>query len=218
MGGVGLALLSSSPLFVVLAVVLMFGVNFSVSSPDVMIDATIAEKCKYYPKFASDLQSLCWGSMALFSVLGFGTSGVMIQFLGPRPTFGILTFTSGAVLIGGLLNWLGDKRDKTASNAKGPSLISFNFDQYNSHQRLFRLAIFVSVCAILMSLVVLVTTVWVIRFSVILFIACSVAFSVYYVNRHTLPAVANVALFIFLQQSLTPDIETTMFYWFALLI
>jgi hypothetical protein len=191
----------------------MFGVNLSVASPDVMIDAVIAEKCKYYPRFASDLQSLCWGAMSLFSVVGFGTSGIMIQYLGSRTTFGILTFTSGAVLIGGFLNWLGDKKDNSLVPSKSRPIFQFDFEQYNTHRRLFRLAIFVSVCAILMSITVLATSDWVIRFTVILTVAGVVALSVYLVNYKSLPDVANVALFIFLQQSLTPDIETTMFYW-----
>jgi hypothetical protein len=33
------------------------------------------------------------------------------------------------------------------------------------------------------------------------------------VNYKKMPLLANVALFIFLRQVLTPDIETVMFYW-----
>lgn len=179
-----------------------------------MIDAAIAEKCKFYPKFAADLQALCWGSMSIFSVLGFGTSGVMIKYAGPRLTFGVLIFTSAAVLLGGMLGWLGEKPEASTDPSKSKKLIKFDLTQYNAHRRLFRLAIFVSTCACLISVVVLATTDWTVRFTVVLFIACTVAFSVYYVNYQRLPAVANVALFIFLQQSLTPDIETTIFYWY----
>jgi hypothetical protein len=216
-GGVGLALLATSPLAVLLAVVFLFGVNFSVSSPDVMIDATIAEKCKYYPKFASDLQALCWGAMSLSSVVGYATSGLLIQYLGSRPTFGILIATSACVFLGGAFNWLGEKPDVDQEDLKEnkPPCLSFNFAQYEEHKRLFRLAIFISACACCISIIVLLTKDWMIRFTAILAIASSVAAAVYLVNRKTLPDVANVALFIFLQQSLTPDIETTMFYWYT---
>jgi hypothetical protein len=31
------------------------------ASPDVMIDASVAERAKTHPRLAADVQSLCWG-------------------------------------------------------------------------------------------------------------------------------------------------------------
>lgn len=214
-----LTLLSSLPLAVVLAVILMFGVNLSVSSPDVMIDAVVAEKCKMYPKFASDLQSLCWGSFAVFSIIGFGTSGLMIQYCGPQLTFGILVFTSLLVLIPALLGFLGEKRSGSATALKGNRFMCYietNLATFREHKKLFLLALFVSVCAVSLSVIVLATTVWLYRFVAVLLVAFSVSSSVYFSNRKSLPEVANVALFIFLREALTPDTETTMFFWYTL--
>lgn len=221
-----------------LVVILFFGVNFSVSSPDVMIDASIAEKCKQYPKFASDLQALCWGAYALFSVLGFATSGVIIQYAGPRLTFGILVITSTMVFASGSLGYLGEKRQgeqmenkpsttgslrsgllpRDSQTTADPPVSRFplfkvNFENYRTHKRIFQLAIFISVAACSLSVVVLATSNWTIRFSSVLFVAFSVSLGVYFANKKNLPRVANVALYIFLREALCPDIETTMFYW-----
>lgn len=206
------------PVIVTLAVVFMFGVNLSVSSPDVMIDADIAEKCKLYPKFASDLQALCWSSMALFSVIGFGTSGVMITYVGPRLTFGVLIISSCLVFIPAIMGFLGETKQRAhPSRRLGDNcvarLVEVNTPLYKQHQKIFRLAIFVSCCAISMSVVVLATTIWMVRFVVILSIAITVACSVYIANKDEMPQVANIALFIFLRESLAPDLETAMFYW-----
>lgn len=232
-GGVGsaaLTILWLIPLSVPLAVVFMFCVNFSVSSPDVMIDASIAEKCKFYPKFASDLQALCWGSMALFSVVGFGTSGIMIQYCGPRLTFGILVITAVMVFIPSLMGFLGEKKSNIMMEHLGqfdshPSsstselnkwwsqFMRWSWDNYREHKKIFILAVFVSLCACSLSVVVLITSNWTIRFTCVLLVASVVALSVYFVNKQDLPDVANVALFIFLREAFNPDIDTTMFYW-----
>jgi hypothetical protein len=233
-GGVGsaaLTILWLIPLSVPLAVVFMFCVNFSVSSPDVMIDASIAEKCKFYPKFASDLQALCWGSMALFSVVGFGTSGIMIQYCGPRLTFGVLVVTAVMVFIPSLMGFLGEKKavamqedngDATGNTSSSTTsdlrkwwaqFMRLSWDNYYQHKKIFILAVFVSLCACSLSVVVLITSNWTVRFTCVLVVATFVAISVYFVNKKDLPDVANVALFIFLREAFNPDIDTTMFYW-----
>ena len=54
--GVGIlsfATLAAFELPLILAALSIFGGNLSVSSPDVMIDAIVAQQCKYFPKFAS---------------------------------------------------------------------------------------------------------------------------------------------------------------------
>jgi hypothetical protein len=45
--------------------------TFSCSaSPDVMIDAAVAERCQSHPLLAADLQSLCWGALSVGGILG----------------------------------------------------------------------------------------------------------------------------------------------------
>mmetsp|Transcript_9468 Transcript_9468/g.14261 ORF Transcript_9468/g.14261 Transcript_9468/m.14261 type:complete len:371 (+) Transcript_9468:52-1164(+) len=206
--------LASAPLSLVLAVIFMFGVNYSVASPDVMIDAIVAEKCKLHPAFASDLQSLCWGAMAAFSIIGYATSGLMIKYLGPIGTFGVLVASSLLILFPALAGFLGEPRKCVQSQEpRLSSCVEIDLRRFRQHRNLFYLAIFVSSCAVALTVVVLSTKVWIYRFVAVLLVAGSVSTSVYIANRKDLPDVANLALLIFLRESLTPDIETAMFYW-----
>ena len=52
-GVLSFATLAAFKLPLILAAISIFGGNLSVSSPDVMIDAIVAQQCKYFPKFAS---------------------------------------------------------------------------------------------------------------------------------------------------------------------
>jgi hypothetical protein len=344
-GGIGvlsLFALGFLSLPLLISALFIFGVNLSVASPDVMIDAIIAQQCKYYPKFSSDLQSLCWGSYAVFSVIGYGVSGVAIQVAGPRGTFLIVMITAAAVFLPTLLGFVGEKRlnqqlaaaialeessarlgaggnrisqqsvrvrgfggdeetgggggggaagdgdggeevaavksplqsggeDATGATAsararardtsdhqvKGevagelkaggedsdtcidnpngdrgseqlsarmsrkcavPASSSSSFLQldltlYRTHRSVFYLGLWVPFCAVLLALIVFVIQEWVVRFAAVTLVALLVAGSVYVVNYKKMPLLANVALFIFLRQVLTPDIETVMFYW-----
>lgn len=114
-GATALFLLFVVPLTAVVAVVLMFVVNISVASPDVMIDGVIAEKVKSHPKFATDLQSLCWGAQSLFAIVGHLSSGIAVKDLGSRVVFGGLVFTGLAITVPASLNWLGESRNKYAA-------------------------------------------------------------------------------------------------------
>ena len=87
---------------------------------DVMIDAIVAEKCKLHPAFASDLQSLCWGAMAAFSIIGYATSGLMIKYLGPIGTFGVLVASSLLILFPALAGFLGEPRKTKDITRDGP--------------------------------------------------------------------------------------------------
>lgn len=100
-----LALPSASYVF---AAILLFWGNFSIASPDVMLDASVAEKCRENPEFGSDLQSLCWGSFGVFKILSLLVAPWVYETYGARALFGITSFTSIAVLIPSWLGWLGE--------------------------------------------------------------------------------------------------------------
>ncbi|CAM9143249.1 unnamed protein product, partial [Ectocarpus fasciculatus] len=157
LGAVCLFLLAVSGMAAAVAVVFMFGVNLSVSSPDVMIDASVAEKVVEHPRFGSDLQSLCWGSMACFSVLGFGTSGLIIQAGGPETIFGILIIFGLVVFALGSLGWFGEEKTDLK-----PTKQFFNVFEWEGHLD-----------------------------------------------------VAHCGLYLFFVYALTPDVTTTMFYWYT---
>ena len=124
-GGVSLFLLSVIPLTAFIAVTLMIFVNISVASPDVMIDGVIAEKVKSHPKFATDLQSLCWGSQSLFAIAGHLSSGVAVKQFGSRAIFGGLVIAALAITLPAVLNWLGEVPDKVIVNKTGSVYFCF---------------------------------------------------------------------------------------------
>jgi hypothetical protein len=57
---------------------LMFLSNYAMASPDVMIDATVAEHGNAYPELLVDLQTLCWSSLGVFCILASLTKGVLL--------------------------------------------------------------------------------------------------------------------------------------------
>jgi hypothetical protein len=211
LGTFSFLVLGSASLSILGATLFMIGVNFSVASPDVMIDAVVAEKCKMHPAFASDLQSLCWGSMALFSALGYATSGLLIRSIGPVGTFLLLSLSSLLVLLPAVLGFLGESR-RPSHPAK--QLFHLDLSRFREHKTLFHLAIFVSSCAVSLTVIVLSVDIWLYRLIAVVLVAGLVSSSVYASNRKAYPQIANLALLIFLRESLTPDIETTMFYWY----
>ena len=88
----------------------MFFANVSLSVPEVIIDAVNAERSKRYPQFASDLQSLSYGTLAIAGIIGCLCSGFMVYYIGPAVMFGVISITSFSVFIPSVLGYLGEGR------------------------------------------------------------------------------------------------------------
>eukprot|EP00898_Chlorokybus_atmophyticus_P001084 jgi/Chlat1/1977/Chrsp158S02283 len=73
-----------------------FLANLSIGFPDVVIDAAVAERCATHPHLAADLQSLCWGSLAVGLMVGVAVAALVIGPLGAR---GALAITAVSPLI-----------------------------------------------------------------------------------------------------------------------
>ncbi|GBG33520.1 Folate-biopterin transporter 1, chloroplastic [Hondaea fermentalgiana] len=101
------------PLGVGFAAIMLFLGNLSVASPDVMIDASVAERCRSHPNFASDLQTLCWASFGLGKIAASSSMGVLMALFGSRALFGLTTMTSVAMLIPALFNWITEQPRST---------------------------------------------------------------------------------------------------------
>jgi hypothetical protein len=93
--------------------------------------------------------------------------------------------------------------------------VSTDLTLYNTHRAIFWLGLWVSFWAIVLAVVVLFIGMWIARFAALTAIALVVAFSVYFVTRRDHQLLACVALFIFLRQVFTPDIEMSIFYWYT---
>jgi folate/biopterin transporter len=97
-----------------LAGVWLFLGNLSIASPDVMIDASVAERSKTHPRLASDLQTLCWVSFGIGKILSAASSGWLYDApaVGSRGLFGLTALTSLVVLVPARLGWLGERQQK----------------------------------------------------------------------------------------------------------
>jgi folate/biopterin transporter len=215
-GSLCLFLLSVALVSATVAVVFMFGVNYSIASPDVMVDASVAEKVAKHPEFGSDLQALCWGSMAFGSIIGYGTSGILIQALGPAPVFGILIVFSLIVLACGSMGWFGELRTHEKPTKTYCRVVDWYSHYYSEHKSIFNLAVVLSSMALFVAVAVIIITDWYARFAVILVVGTAVPSYFYYDNvKHGHKEVAKCGLFLFLTTATTPEISTTMFYWYT---
>ena len=112
LGIVGSCSMAATPeskfsLFTAGLMLLFCNVNFAM--PDVMIDATVAERAKVAPERAADLQALCWGSLGAFGIPIALVSGSLLESGGARLLFALAIFTSSATALPPLLGWLGEK-------------------------------------------------------------------------------------------------------------
>jgi hypothetical protein len=240
-GFVCLFLLSNLDVGVVIMVVLLFGVNLSVASPgkkccahvncaliddflDVMVDGLIAERARDYPKFATDLQSLCWGCMSICAIVGYLSSGYMVTTYGSITMFRVLIVTPLVIMTGGLFNWFGDsnKHEETSIGEHATvgtccgGCMTYDKSFVSNHQNLFFIGTFIPFMALLLSAIVMIFQEWEIRLITVTMVFVLVGSSFFLVARQAnLPEVANAGLFIFLSNAITPDIETALFYWYT---
>ena len=92
------------------AAVLLLFANVNFAMPDVMIDATVAERAKAAPKRTADLQALCWGSLGVLGIPMALVKGYLLEAGGSRLLFALSVLTSACVLAPPLLGWLGEAR------------------------------------------------------------------------------------------------------------
>ena len=88
-----------------LAAIFLFFANYSIASPDVMIDAAVAKRCKSHPTYAADLQSLCWGSFGAGKVFALLTAGALYSGIGSRGMFILTSGTSLLLLLPNIVWW-----------------------------------------------------------------------------------------------------------------
>jgi hypothetical protein len=98
---------------------LLWFANLSQAGPDVMIDATNAERVVTHPALASDLQSLSWGMLGVFGVLAGLTEGLLQSHFGSRGVFLACSLTAAAVALPAGLGWLKEDKVATPTGAVG---------------------------------------------------------------------------------------------------
>ncbi|CAM9447900.1 unnamed protein product [Chrysoparadoxa australica] len=211
---------------------LFFLANLSIASPDVMIDATVAEHCRTRPSFAADLQTLCWGSLAAGGIMGCAVVGYMEEAFGPRSLFLLACLTSLSVMLPAAIGWLGEQPKASVTGARVLSLglpggaVRSNVigqagccrDVPEAQRHLFLLAIGVALSAVILA--------WAgnsamggasqgLLGGVTLAVATVIGACTYYVLNRISPVVAKPALFIFLRASLQPSMGSVLSYWYT---
>jgi hypothetical protein len=92
-----------------MSVVAMFWGSHSTASPDVMIDAAVAEKSRVFPSMASKLQALCASSLAVCGVLSTLSAGMLVRYVGVVHSFALMALTSAVMIPPALMGWLGEQ-------------------------------------------------------------------------------------------------------------
>lgn len=93
------------------SILLLLG-NYSIASPDVMIDASIAERSKSFPHLVSDMQTICWVSFGVGKILSQLTSGPLYELFGSRGLFSVNILTAIVILFPSMFHWLSEERNQ----------------------------------------------------------------------------------------------------------
>jgi len=212
------------------AVLLFFG-NLSIASPDVMIDASVAEKCKSHPQLASDLQTLCWSSFGIGKIFSAASAGWLYHqdWCGSRGLFGLVLVTSIVMLIPALKGYLSERVSDqsfravpTDANADvtGPSRslpLSFWERMSGAFQDpltgpLYRLSIFVLVTSVTVGVLVESSENDLLIFTLAVLAAGAVSIAVYKLECGISVRLAKASVFIFLSGAMQPS-SSLLFYW-----
>ena len=198
--------LGTLPLTAQSAVPFLILMNVSMATPDIMVDATTAELSRKVPEAASDLQSLCWGALAVGGVYSCTTSGAIADAFGPQVLFLTTNVAALSVLIGGLRGWLEEKR--LPPQKRRPDLSWFR-----NNRAMSGLAVFMAASASTLTFVNVFCESMALRAGVTLAIAGALMIAVRICLRTIHPVLARVALFLFAREALQPYVSDALFQW-----
>lgn len=85
---------------------LLFATSLNFAMPDVMIDATVAERSRQRPEYAAELQALCWGAINSVGLPFAIAKGYMLEGLGPKALFAVCIVAAACVLVPPCLGWI----------------------------------------------------------------------------------------------------------------
>lgn len=98
-----------------LAVMFLTLGNYAIASPDVIIDASVAQRSSTHPGLAADLQSLCWGSLSVGGLVSTFAVAHIYKAFHAQGLFFAQAGTAAAIFIPALLFWLPEKREDARS-------------------------------------------------------------------------------------------------------
>jgi len=193
------------------ALALFFG-NFSIASPDVMVDASVAERCKTHPRLASDLQTLCWASFGIGKLVSGLMSGYLYDTLGSRMLFGFTAVTSMVTLYPAMQGWLCEetKPPNDAGRTGCRSLVDAFEDPVSGP--LYRLSVILLAMSITMGIGANVVQGGLPILALSLPITLLVPICIFYFEKGVSKRLAKASAFIFLSQAVQPS-SPVLFYW-----
>ncbi|CAJ1341574.1 unnamed protein product [Effrenium voratum] len=182
----------------------LVAINFAISTSDVIVDSKGAELSRDQPRYASDLQSLMWGTAAFFSIVASGIQGVLVQWFTPQKVFLGLSFLP---VVGALLpaarGWLAEPRRPC----------KLQLGVFRQHPQVTALAFFISLQSLMLSMVqVLVSDAWV-RAAITAAAGLAVTITSFWALNRITPYLGRTALFICLRFFLQPGLGEAMFVW-----
>lgn len=202
-----------------LVAALLLLANFSMASPDVMIDASMAERSGTHPLFAPDLQALAWGSFSVFQLVGSFVKGHLLDALGTRALFAFCVATSAVLLLPSTNGWLRERKHVDKAGAVAPCCGAASRATARSafadpiKAPILQLSLIV--CALSFSIGGLsiasesATAIWAVGVAVV---ACVCAAILFFERKVSL-VLAKASVFIFLGGALQPS-TPVMFYWY----
>jgi hypothetical protein len=195
--------------------VLLWFVNLANAGPDVMIDATNAERVVTHPALASDIQSLTWGSLGVFGIIAGLTEGPLQASFGARGVFLATSLTAAVIVLPAASGWLFEKKQH---NKFRSACGTFAQILKSPQQRpVFEASTIVACFSLFLGLFGVFFNVGeqtrAIKSAVTLICAPMIALLVYVTLKKTDKTIAKISAFIFLRPAMNPSTRV-MFYWY----
>lgn len=190
--------------------------QFGIASPDVSIDAAVAERAKSHPHLAADMQALCWGSLGVGGFFAAMTVGKMQTELGSRGVFGFTAICGVVIAVPAMCGFLKERRDPPGERNKTCERIKAGFSGRIS-KWVFWSALVITACSLglgLMEMLNMSARADLINGAVTLFVAiCVVAPCIWFLLGRVSPVLAKAAAFIFLRSAIQPS-SGVLFQWY----
>jgi hypothetical protein len=188
----------------------MMGINFSIAVSDVVIDASISTQTQNNEESISEIHAFCSVSFSICSIVGYLSSGLVIQFVDVENLFLLSSLVSFLVFLCTSFGFLNENRQSHSST------ISIRRESYERNPSLFLNATFVCFVAVaLTSLMILLHDNIQSQFFVVVTSSLLLLIVPYFTLRSTSLTVAKTSVILFASDALTPNLETTMFYWYT---
>ena len=195
--------------------VLLWFVNLANAGPDVMIDATNAERVVTHPALASDIQSLTWGSLGVFGVIAGLTEGPLQAAFGARGVFLATSLTAAVIVLPAAGGWLFEKREE--NNFRSGCGTFAQIMRSPQQRPVFEASTIVACFSLFLGLFGVFFDVGentrAIKSAVTLICAPLIALLVYLTLKKTDKTIAKISAFIFLRPAMNPSTRV-MFYWY----